>query len=160
MEILSTLLAPLKAESMIITRFSLKNPIMWSSDVFFVINLIDKQSSCPWFERLWCSCDITVKIHCENEINHFVYEAGIFSENLLYTTYDCWCPGSCKCQITKRNVLTYVDRIHESFSSTCTDFNYLSNLRVKKKIKNVGMFSCFLKTIQQVKSFKTHRNEE
>ena len=40
-----------------------KGPLMWNFDLFFVItmkNLLNKQSSCQWFETPWCPYDVRV----------------------------------------------------------------------------------------------------
>ena len=43
-----------------------KGPAIWSNHVFivFILNkLLTKQLGCSWFERQWCSCDITLITH-------------------------------------------------------------------------------------------------
>ena len=46
-----------------------------SFDVCFVTSLnkvLDKQSSCRWFESPWCPCDITVSMHYKTRVNAFL----------------------------------------------------------------------------------------
>ena len=44
--------------SLVINGLFWKGPVIWSFDVYFITNrnkLLSKQSSCWWFEMLWCS---------------------------------------------------------------------------------------------------------
>ena len=53
-----------------------KEPVMWSFEILFVINLnelLDKQSSCWWFETPWHPCDIAVMMRQQRPIRRPQY---------------------------------------------------------------------------------------
>ena len=65
METLYALLAPCEGIHQSQVDFPHEGPVMWPFKNFFVVNLtklLNKQLSCWWFEMLWCSCHVTVKV--------------------------------------------------------------------------------------------------